>query len=112
MQDRLAGAVYGADGRPIPGPNVPWKGRRHGRRADRRWGSAWSPEQISARLRVDFPDDASMRVSHEAIYQAVYVQGRGALRRDLSACLRTGRALRVPRARTRPAARSSWPPRS
>jgi IS30 family transposase len=51
-------------------------------------------------LRVDFPDDESMRVSHEAIYQALYVQGRGALRRELTACLRTGRALRVPRART------------
>jgi IS30 family transposase len=55
----------------------------------------------TAALRLDFQDDASMRVSHEAIYQALYVQGRGALRRDLSACLRTGRALRVPRARTR-----------
>ncbi len=97
VQARLAGAVLDGDGRPIPGPNVPWKGRRHGRRADRRWGT----EQISARLKVDFPDDESMRISHEAIYQAVYVQGRGALRRDLSACLRTGRALRVPRARTR-----------
>ena len=42
-----------------------------------------------------------MRISHEAIYQALYVQGRGALRRDLTACLRTGRTLRVPRARTR-----------
>ena len=59
-----------------------------------------SPEQIAHRLRVDFPDDESMRVSHEAIYQALYVQGRGALRRELTACLRTGRALRVPRART------------
>lgn len=57
-------------------------------------------EQIANRLRVDFPDDGSMRISHEAIYQALYVQGRGALRRELSACLRTGRALRVPRART------------
>jgi IS30 family transposase len=52
-------------------------------------------------LLIDFPDDASMRVSHEAIYQSLYVQGRGALRRELCACLRTGRALRVPRARTR-----------
>ncbi len=58
-------------------------------------------EQISPRLAVDFPDDASMRISHEAIYQALYVQGRGALRRELAACLRTGRALRVPQARTR-----------
>lgn len=101
VQDRLAGAVADAEGKPIPGPNVPWKGRRHGRRADRRWGTCWSPEQISRRLLVDFPHDVSMRISHEAVYQALYVQGRGALRRELSACLRTGRALRVPRARTR-----------
>jgi hypothetical protein len=53
------------------------------------------------RLRIDFPDDRSMRISHEAIYQALYVQGRGALRRELTACLRSGRALRVPRARVR-----------
>ena len=85
-------------------------GRRHGRRADRRWGKAWSPEQISNRLRIDFPDDESMRISHEAIYQALYIQGRGALRRELVDCLRTGRALRVPRARTRSEARSSSPP--
>ena len=84
----------------VPGPAVRWIGRRHGRRKDRRWAKAWSPEQISNRLRVDFPDDETMRISHEAIYQALYVQGRGALRRELSACLRTGRALRVPRART------------
>ena len=101
VQDRLSGTVLDLQGEPIPGPKVPWKSRHHGRRADRRWGASWSPEQISRRLRLDFPDDASMRVSHEAIYQALYVQGRGALRRDLSACLRTGRALRVPRARTR-----------
>lgn len=102
VQDRLSGTVASTGGRRIPGPVVaPWKGRRHGRRADRRWGSCWSPEQISRRLRVDFPHDASMRISHEAIYQALYVQGRGALRRELTACLRTGRALRVPRARTR-----------
>jgi IS30 family transposase len=71
------------------------------RRADRRSARSWSPEQISGRLRLDFPDDESMRVSHEAIYQSLYVQGRGALRRELTACLRTGRALRVPRARVR-----------
>ena len=57
----------------------------------------WSPEQISARLQLDFAEDESMRVSHEAIYQALYVQGRGALRRELTACLRTGRAVRKPR---------------
>jgi transposase, IS30 family len=101
VQDQLAGLVAVPGGRPIRGPKVRWIGRRHGRRQDRRWAAAWSPEQIANRLRVDFPDDGSMRISHEAIYQALYVQGRGALRRELSACLRTGRALRVPRARTR-----------
>ena len=50
-------------------------------------------------MKVDFPDDDTMRISHEATYQALYVQGRGALRRELAACLRTGRALRGPRAR-------------
>ena len=59
----------------------------------------WSPEQIARRLVVDFPDDERMRVSHEAIYQAIYVQGRGALRRELAACLRTGRASRKPNRR-------------
>ena len=101
VQERLSGTVRDVQGKPILGPKVPWNGRRHGRRADRRWATSWSPEQISRRLLIDFPDDASMRISHEAIYQSLYVQGRGALRRDLCACLRTGRALRVPRARTR-----------
>ncbi len=101
VQDRLGGMVTAADGTPVPGPEVRWIGRRHGRRQDRRWARAWSPQQIAGRLPVDFPDDESMRISHEAIYQALYVQGRGALRRELTACLRTGRALRVPRARTR-----------
>ena len=58
--------------------------------------SRWSPEQISARLALDWPDDERMRVSHESIYQARYVQGRGELRRELTRCLRTGRALRKP----------------
>jgi IS30 family transposase len=60
---------------------------------------AWSPEQIARRLPLDFPADDSMRISHETIYQALYVQGRGALRRELTACLRTRRTLRMPRAR-------------
>src|SRR4051794_16233286 len=99
VQDRLAGTVQRPDGVAVDGPNVAWIGRRRGRRTDRRWARSWSPEQISGRLRLDFPDDESMRVSHEAIYQSLFVQGRGALRRELTACLRTGRALRVPRAR-------------
>ena len=73
--------------------------RRPGPRKNRRWAKAWSPEQIARRLPIDFPDDETMRISHEAIYQALFVQGRGALGRELTACLRTGRALRVPRAR-------------
>ena len=55
-----------------------------------------SPEQISRQLRKQFPDDAEMQVSHETIYQSIYVQGRGALRRELAICLRTGRAMRRP----------------
>jgi IS30 family transposase len=101
VQDRLAGAITKPDGNLVPGPDVRWIGRRHGRRQDRRWAKSWSPEQIARRLVIDFPDDESMRISHEAIYQALYVQGRGALKRELVACLRTGRALRVPQARTR-----------
>ncbi len=100
VQERLAGAIATPDGELVQGPEVRFIGRRHGRRQDRRWAKSWSPEQIANRLRIDFPDDESMRISHEAIYQALYVQGRGALRRELVACLRTGRALRVPRART------------
>lgn len=101
VQDRLAGMVVAPSGAIIGGPVIRWKGRRCGRRQHRRWAQAWSPAQIAHRLPLDFPDDSSMRISHEAIYQALYVQGRGALRRELTACLRTGRALRVPRARTR-----------
>ena len=101
VQDRLAGQVVAQDGTAVRGPIVPWKGRRHGPRQKRRWGMAWSPEQIAQRLRHDFPGDETMQISHETIYQALYVQGRGGLRRELTACLRTGRALRVPRARAR-----------
>ena len=67
------------------------------REVQARLGKKWSPRQIAATLRADFPDDSGMHVSHETIYQALYVQGRGALRRELAACLRTGRALRRPR---------------
>jgi IS30 family transposase len=102
VQQRLAGEVCLPDGTSVTGPPTgPWKGRNKPRRQDRRWVSSWSPQQISERLKIDFPDDASMRISHEAIYQSLYVQSRGALKRELVACLRTGRALRVPRARAR-----------
>ncbi|WP_344248230.1 IS30 family transposase [Actinocorallia libanotica] len=102
VQERLSGAVRTPGGLIAAGPWVPeWKGRNKPRRQDRSWVSGWSPEQISHRLKVDFPEDGSMRISHEAIYQALFIQGRGALKRELVACLRTGRALRVPRARSR-----------
>jgi IS30 family transposase len=101
VEQRLAGVVMTPMGAAILGPAVPWRGRRHGRRKDRRWAKAWSPEQIARRLLIDFPNDKTMRISHEAIYQALFVQGRGALRRELTACLRTGRVLRIPRARVR-----------
>ena len=101
VQDKLSGVVKTAGGK-VVGPEGPaWKGRNKPHRGDRAWVSGWSPQQIANRLPIDFPDDASMRISHEAIYQALYVQGRGALRRELVTCLRTGRALRVPRARAR-----------
>jgi hypothetical protein len=101
VQERLAATITTPDGAAVAGPGVRWIGRRRGRRKDRRWASSWSPEQIAHRLRVEFPDDPSMRISHEAIYRSLYVQGRGALRRELTACLRTGRALREPRAHAR-----------
>jgi IS30 family transposase len=86
----------------VPGPTTPpWKGLNKPHRQDRRWSTAWSPEQIAQRLKVEFPDDESMRISHEAIYQSLFIDGRGALKRELVTCLRTGRALREPRARSR-----------
>jgi IS30 family transposase len=102
VQQRLSGEVRRPDGTPVAGPETaPWKGRNKPRRQDRKWTTAWSPEQISERLKFDFPDDESMRISHEAIYQALYIESRGALKRELVTCLRTGRALRVPRPRAR-----------
>jgi IS30 family transposase len=100
VQDRLSGVVRDAAGEIVGPPSPAWIGRNKPHRGDRRWVKGWSPEQISRRLREDFPDDQSMRISPEAIYQALYIEGRGALERELVLCLRTGRALRVPRART------------
>jgi IS30 family transposase len=67
----------------------------------------WSPEEISRRLRIEFPEDPMMWVSHETIYQSLFVQGRGELRRELTRCLRTGRAQRRPQGRAE--ARGSLP---
>jgi len=101
VQDRLDGSVRLPDGTVVAGPDVAaWQGRNKPHRQDRRWSTAWSPQQISKRLEVEFPDDESMRISHEAIYQSLFIEGRGALKRELVAALRTGRALRKPRARS------------
>lgn len=100
VQDRLGGKITNKAGKHV-GPQLSWSRRRHGRRQDRSWATSWSPQQIANRLRIDFPEDASMRISHEAIYQALYIEGRGALKREFSAFLRSGRPLRVPRARVK-----------
>lgn len=99
VEDRLSGDVTGPDGDIASGPDVVWTKRRSVRRQHRRWATAWSPEQIARRLPLDYPEDPTMRISPETIYQALFIQGRGALRRELVTCLRSGRALRVPRAR-------------
>ena len=102
VQDRLAGNIRDENGNEISGPiQASFKGRNKPHHADHTWAMSWSPEQISNRLKSDFPDDPSMHISHEAIYQSLYIQGRGALRRELVSFLRRGRALRVPRARSR-----------
>jgi IS30 family transposase len=83
VQDRLAGQITRPDGTVVTGPPMgAWTGRNKPHRKDRAWVAGWSPEQISNRLPVDFPDDESMRISHEAIYQALYIEGRGALKRE------------------------------
>jgi IS30 family transposase len=66
----------------------------------RRLLERWSPEQIAASLRSEYPDDSEMRVSHETIYRSLFVQARGGLRKELAACLRSGRTRRRPRRRT------------
>jgi hypothetical protein len=73
-------------------------------------GYGVEPAEDLERLRLNFPNESTMRVSHEAIYQALWVQGRGALKRELTACLRTGGVLRVPRARPRGRGTSSATP--
>jgi IS30 family transposase len=70
------------------------------REVERRLLERWSPQQIAARLVRDYPDDLTMRVSHETIYRTLFVQARGALRQELTACLRTGRTQRRAHKRT------------
>lgn len=98
------GKIHDAAGREVAGPRqAPFQGRNKPHRGDLemgQWLVARTDCQPAARL--GFPDDNSMRISHEAIYQALYIPGRGALKRELVHCLRTGRALRVPRSGARP----------
>jgi IS30 family transposase len=106
VQERLSGRISRPDGATVAGPKPPrWTGNNKPHRKDRAWTRAWSPEQIANRIKLDYPDDESMRISHEAIYQSLYIEGRGALKRELVWCLRTGRALRAPRERSR---RKAW----
>ena len=72
---------------------------------DRGLCERWSPQQIAARLVREYPDDPSMRVSHETIYKTLFVQTRGALRKELTRCLRSGRTQRRPHLRTEEAKR-------
>jgi IS30 family transposase len=76
---------------------------------DKLGAEQWSPQQLAARLRSQFPHDESMRISHEAIYRSLYVQGRGHLRKDLTSALRTGRAVRRPLAVTRAQTATRYP---
>ena len=74
VQDRLSGEVHTTTGK-VVGPDGPsWDGKNKPHRGDRAWVTGWSPEQISKRLPLDFPDDESMRISAEAIYQALYIE--------------------------------------
>ena len=92
VQDLLAGAVRTRTRRWSP-VRQPQRGRAgKPRRQYRRWANSWSPEQIANRLRVEFPDDESVRISHEAIYQALYVESRGRSSANWSpACAPAGR---------------------
>ena len=106
VEERLSGQICRPNGAIVTGPPPPrFTGNGKPHRKHRAWVRAWSPEQISQRIKLDFPHDESMRISHEAIYQALYIEGRGALKRELVWCLRTGRALRAPRERSR---RTTW----
>ncbi|GHD09092.1 IS30 family transposase [Zhihengliuella salsuginis] len=101
VQEKLSGEIVTAEGE-VVGPTGPvWDGKNKPHRGDREWVTAWSPQQIAKRLPLEFPDDSTMRISHEAIYQSLYVESRGGLERRQSWHLRRGRTKRMPRARTR-----------
>ncbi len=94
VRDRLAGVITRADGAPVPGPDVPFIGRRHGPRKDRPWARSWSPEQIANRLVRDFPDDPSMRISHEALPKRSMFRAAGLFAASWWRAFSTGRALK------------------
>jgi IS30 family transposase len=95
---RADNAAVGRGCRPKPSKLV--VDSRLCREVERGLRARWSPQQIAARLIRDHPDDKEMRVSHETIYRTLFVQARGALRKELTACLRTGRTQRRPHMRT------------
>lgn len=106
VRERLSGELKGPDGSAVPGPPTTWKGLNKPHRADRRWSTAWSPEQISRRLVVDFPDDEDMRISRGNLPGALHRRQR---------CAQTGvggvpshraRSAQAPRTRSEPAPRS------
>ncbi|WP_187270810.1 IS30 family transposase [Lacisediminihabitans profunda] len=101
VNDKLSGHVRSGGGERLGPAGPSWDGKNKPHREDREWVTAWSPQQIAKRLPVEFPDDPSMRISHEAIYQALYVPARGGLSREQSWHLRRGHTKRMPRARTR-----------
>ncbi len=86
------GAAYRRALRPKPSKLA--ENRRLRARVEELLEERWSPQQIAARLRREFPEDPSMQVSHETIYQSLFIQARGALKKDLTRCLRTGRTRR------------------
>jgi len=97
VQDRLAGDIATPGGKTLAGHQLQWTGRRHGAQATATLVTSLAPGADREPIVDLLPRSTSMRISHEATYQALYVQGRGTLRRELTACLGTGRALRVPR---------------
>jgi IS30 family transposase len=99
---RALQADRGAQRRALrPKPEKLARCRRLRRIVERKLEERWSPEQISAWLALEYPEREDMYVSHETIYQSLFVQGRGALRKELHSCLRTGRAMRRAKAYTK-----------